>query len=125
MSPFFHRIMRCFRSEYFERLSSITLCFRVGFRCIPRSSDGHEVGKRATRSENTVQIFPFEKAFDQFIDLKLHEGKARGKFISVNRTVDSRSHHGTKNGVLIEASKKLIVEMRVVRFCLVIEDFLE
>ena len=54
-----------------------------------------------------------------FEQLELHESKAGSHFIRENRTVDDGTHHSSKERILIESSKELIVEMRMIGFRLV------
>ena len=125
MSSFFHRIMGSFRGKYFKGLRAITFGFGAGFNGVPRSGDSHKVCKRSSWGKNTVNLLPIEDFFHEIIHLEFHKCETRCKFICIDRAIYSRSHHGTKDGVLIESSKKLIVEMRMVGFGLFVENFVE
>ncbi len=125
MSSFFHRIVGCFWREYFKRLRAITFGFGARLHSISWSGDGHEIGKGSAWGKDAIELLPFENLLHKVIDFKFHEGKTGCELICVDGAVDGGSHHGAKDGVLIEASKELIVEMGMVGFGLFVEDFVE
>ena len=125
MSSFFHRIVGCFGGEYFKRLKAITFGFGARVQGISWSGDGHEIGKGSAWGKDSVKLLPIEDFFHKVIDFKFHKGETGCKLICVDGTIDGGSHHGTKDGVLVKASKELIVEMGMVGFGLFVEDFVE
>lgn len=55
-------------------------------------------------------------------DLLLHEGEARGYFVGVHGSVHAVGHYAADDGIFIESTEELVVEVRVVRTHLVLHD---
>lgn len=90
-------------------------------RLVASHQQSHEVSKRSSRSHSPVYLLPPHQLPQVLEDIVLHKRVARRNLIGKHRAIDRWCHHCPYEGILVEASEKLIMKVRVVRLDLVIQ----
>jgi hypothetical protein len=83
--------------------------------------NSHKIGKRAPRSHRCINILPSNYLPHMLIQSVLYESIARWNFVSEDWPIYGRSYYCSDVSILVETSKELVMEVRVVRFYLMLQ----
>ena len=122
VNTFLDGVVADIRSEYFHRFVSIQSFFieiRVKFGS--REVDTHEVCKWTSWSHCSIYSLPSNNFPHVLVNGIFHKCVTRWDLVGEHWTIDWRSHNSSDIGILVKASKQLVVEVRMIRFHLVLK----